>query len=215
MAFATPCYLSPFSSSNYSCDMDLDDPVADSITFSSLSITPPQSLPTEMDVDEESYSYSSSSSRGIQKNPFSTEKSGFGHTSSSSRGIQKNPFSTEKSGFGHTSYSDGRPKNPFAGESTQKESTQKRRRSRNRKAKTDTKVQQTHRGGQNQFGHAGNQKQQLKGPGKLKPKGQQQKQQPRQPRQNRGPQRAETKQDIPVNPFLVPLPLVKGQGRRR
>ncbi|KAK2046171.1 hypothetical protein LZ31DRAFT_593363 [Colletotrichum somersetense] len=166
--------------------MDLDDPVADSVTFS-LSITPPQTLPTEMDVDEESYSYSSSSSRGIQKNP----------------------FSTKKSGFGHTSCSDGRPKNPFAGESTQK-----RRRSGNKKAKTDTKVQ-THRGGQNQFGQAGNQKQQLEGPGKPKPKGQQNKQQPRQPKQSRGPQRAETKQDMPVNPFLIPLPSGKGQGRPR
>ncbi|KAK2057449.1 hypothetical protein LY76DRAFT_606220 [Colletotrichum caudatum] len=181
MAFAAPCYYSPSSYSTYSCDMDLDGPIADSF------IAPPQTLPTEMDVDEETSSSSSSSSRGF-----------------------RNPFSREKPGFCHSTYSDGRPKNPFAGESTRT-----RPRSSNNKAKTETKAQ-AHRGGQKQAGKAGHQKQQPEGPSKPKPKGQQHKQQqPRQPKQNRGPQRAETKEDKPVNPFLVPLPSGKRQGRRR
>ncbi|KAK1983915.1 hypothetical protein LZ30DRAFT_748264 [Colletotrichum cereale] len=171
----------PYSTSTYSYEMELDDPVTAPPSFSSLCISPPQTLPTEMDVDVE---YSSSQA-------------------------VHNPFSLEKCGFNRPSHSDGRPKNPFAGESAQKH-----RRQRNNKAKTETKVQ-PHRGGEKQAVQARNQKQQLKGAEKPKPKGQQRKQQPRQPRPNRDPQRAEAKEDKPVNPFLVPLAPVKGRGQGR
>ncbi|KAK1566374.1 uncharacterized protein LY79DRAFT_674784 [Colletotrichum navitas] len=179
MSFSTPYSYSPFS-----YEMELDDPVAYSLSFSSLSISPPQTLPSEMDLDEEPSSFFSSQAF-------------------------QNPFISAKCGSHHPSCSDGRPKNPFAGESSQK-----RQRSKNSKAKTETKAL-PHRGGEKKVGKAENQKQQLKGAEKPKPKGQQRKQQPRQPKQNRGPQRAEAKEKKPVNPFLVPLASVKGQGQRR
>ncbi|EFQ25749.1 hypothetical protein CGRA01v4_02173 [Colletotrichum graminicola] len=95
----------PYSYSQFSHEMELDDPVAYSPSFSS-----PQTLPSEMDLDEEPSSYSSSEA-------FQT------------------PFPSEKRGSYHPSCSNGRPKSPFTGERSQK-----CQRSKNNKANTETKV---------------------------------------------------------------------------
>ncbi|GJC89953.1 hypothetical protein ColLi_12791 [Colletotrichum liriopes] len=165
--------------------MGVEDPINDLISFSSLSISPPQTLPTEMEVDEEPSSFSSSSQ------------------------ASQNPFSLEKCGFRRASRSSSRPKEPLAGESTQK-----RRRRRNNKAQTETKPK-PHRSGGNRGGKAKSQKQQLEGAEKPKQKGQQRKQQPRKPRQKRGPKRVEAKEDKATNPFLNPFARGKGQDQRR
>ncbi|KAK2000718.1 hypothetical protein LX36DRAFT_668548 [Colletotrichum falcatum] len=142
-------FSAPYSYSTFSSDMDLDDPVADYLYFSSLFVSPPHTLPTEMDVDEEF------------------------HSSSSSQASQ-NPFSVQKCGPNRSSRSDGRPKNPFAGESARK-----RRGRRDNKAEAETKTQnQTRRRGggeKQQGGEARDQRRHPKGAAMPEPKGQQRK----------------------------------------
>ncbi|KZL81215.1 hypothetical protein CI238_11102 [Colletotrichum incanum] len=183
----TPPLSTPSSApvSTFCTKLEVEDPINNLLSFSSLSISPPQTLPTEMEIDEEPSSFS-----------FSSQTS-------------QNPFSLEKCGFRRSSRSSCRPKDLLAGESTQK-----RRRRRNNKAQTETKPK-PHRSGGSRVGKAKYQNQQPQGSEKPKPKGQQRKQQPRQPRQKRDPKRVEVKEDKPINPLLIPFAWGKGQGQRR